>query len=176
MASKAKIQSMQRGALHREDAELFDKNELYRKHPPQIANSDKPHLDFIRFKKTERVPRILSVIKAARANGIGTASEVSGILNKIGVLTAIDEKWSPRLVWFAASAILQNDAQVRSLKHRNNSGSKSPPDRAEFERLVSRTVRSRLSDIQEGFHASRSALGDAAPELSQLLKTMQSGD
>lgn len=160
--SKSKVRSMQRGAQKRSDQPPIPMQEIYKDHPPQISNMDKPHLNFIKFSKPAHVDKIKTVIEAADKNGIGTASEISRLLNKLLLRTAIGENWTPRLAWFAASEFRKqsrNAKRVHSLKQN---------DETKFQSLVKRAVNSRLDEIRNEFEASKPTLGEVLPELAAL--------
>lgn len=162
--SKAKIRSMQRGAQKRSTAPPIKMSDIYKKHPPKISSQDKPHLDFLKFGKPEQVAQLKTVIEAAQKNGIGTASEISKLLNKILIKTAIGENWTPRLAWFAVSAMRSTDqTKPQAARISNNAD-------ANFRTKVDRLIRSRLEAIHEEFDASRPTLGDSLPELAALKK------
>ena len=167
--SKAKIRSMQRGAQKRDRGPPLNLHELYKKHPPRLAKADKPHLDFRRFGKLENVDRIKIVVLAAQKNGIGTASEISSLLNKLLITTAIGEKWTPRLVWFATSAIRAEHSSAAEAKRLSN---RSHND-AKFCDFVNRAIGSRLDEIQNEFDRTKPNLGDAYPELANLKKKLE---
>lgn len=169
---KAKVRSMQRGAQYRSSEAPIRMQDIYKEHPPRIASVDKPHLDFLKYGKPEQVVRIRTVIEAAKKNGIGTASEISHLLNKLLIKTAIGEKWTPRLAWFAAAAIkAENQAQkVRTTGGDIEGSSKSD---TKFRDIVNRVVKSRLDEIRAEFEASKPTLGEASPELAALRKRLE---
>lgn len=170
--SKAKIRSMQRGAQKRSSAPPIKMGDIYKKHPPRISNQDKPHLDFLKFGKPEQVAQIKTVVEAARKNGIGTASEISKLLNKLLIKTAIGENWTPRLAWFASSAIRKDDSNSRRHAKPQTTRSSGNGD-ANFRTKVDRMIRSRLEEIHEEFNASTPTLGDSLPELAALKKQLE---
>lgn len=141
--------------------------DIYKNHPPRIASLDKPHLDFRKYGKPEQVAEIKLVIEAAKKNGIGTASEISRLLNKLLIKTAIGEKWTPRLAWFAAAAVTDHLRQTRS----TNSNA---PGASQFRDKVNRLVKSRLDEIRAEFEASNPTLGETSPQLAALKKRLES--
>ena len=170
--SKAKVKSMQRGAHKRSSEPPVSMQDIYSKHPPKIANSDKPHLDFLKYGKPEQVTQIVAVIEAAKKNGIGTASEISRLLNKLLITTAIGEKWTPRLAWFASSALAAHRARPEKQGlHRKLQGKSK--DGLRFREKVNRVVKSRLDEIRDEFEASRPTLGEASPELMELKRRLE---
>lgn len=172
--SKAKVRSMQRGAQKRSSEPPIQMQDIYKKHPPKIASADKPHLDFLKYGKPEQVLQIRTVIEAAKKNGIGTASEISRLLNKLLIKTAIGEKWTPRLVWFAAAAVRAHSSENRA---RSSGGGVGERSRAEtkFHDMVNRVVKSRLEEIRTEFEESKPKLGDASPELMELKRRLEEG-
>lgn len=145
--------------------------DIYSKHPPRIASADRPHLDFLKYGKPEQVVQITVVIEAAKKNGIGTASEISRILNKLLIRTAIGEKWTPRLAWFAASALaVHRTRSEKQSPHRGTDGKSQ--DEAKFRDKVNRVVKSRLAEIRDEFEASKPTLGEASPELMELKRRL----
>jgi hypothetical protein len=162
--SKSKIRSMQRGAQKRDRDPPMDMHAFYQKHPPQLSSLDKPHLDFIRFGRLDQVLRIKTVVQAAQKNGIGTASEICKLLNKLMIRTAIGEKWTPRLVWFATSAIRMESHKTGNQQHKSISDSQE----VKFQDLVKRVIKSRLEEIRNEFDASKPTLGDVSPALQAL--------
>ncbi len=167
MASKSKIRSMQRGAAKRDRNPSPTSREIYAKHPPKISSADRPHLDFIKYGRMERVSRIVMVIDAARRNGIGNAANIAAILNKTRTYTAIGERWTPRLAWFAVSALRQTGSKEPATRFPVASGS------VEFEKRIERAVRSRLDEIQSEFKKAKPKLGDVSLELRKLKDAMK---
>lgn len=170
--SKAKVRSMQRGAQKRPSASALRMRDIYDKHPPQMASADKPHLDFLKYGRLERINQITTVIDAAKKNGIGTAAEISHLLNKLLIKTAIGEKWTPRLAWFVAMAI---KSQRDGSRVNFSSGTVRAHSDVEtnFRDKVDVVVNSRLEEIRSEFEESRPKLGDALPELVQLKKRLE---
>ena len=169
---KATVRSMQRGAQYRSSETPIRMRDIYKEHPPRIASTDKPHLDFLKYGKPEQVVRIRMVIEAAKKNGIGTASEVSHLLNKLLIKTAIGEKWTPRLAWFAAAEI---KAENQAHKARTTGGDIRGTSKSDtkFRDMVNRVVKSRLDEIRAEFEASKPTLGEASPELAALKKRLE---
>lgn len=163
---------MQRGAQKRSSEPSIRMQDIYKKHPPKIASADKPHLDFLRFGKLEQVTKIQAVIEAAKKNGIGTASEISHLLNKLLIKTAIGDKWTPRLAWFAVSAIRSHGQDPDRRKIGQEIGNQQRSD-AKFRDLVNRVVKSRLAEIKDEFEASKPTLGEASPELAELKRRLE---
>ncbi|GAA6159187.1 hypothetical protein NBRC116589_13610 [Ruegeria sp. HU-ET01832] len=168
--SKAKVRSMQRGAQKRSSSPKISMHDIYKKHPPRIATADKPHLDFLKYGKIDQAKQIKTVIEAARKNGIGSAAEISRLLNKLLITTAIGEKWTPRLAWFAASAVRSNTPQSKNLSV--GTDYKRSQNDTKFRNIVNRVVKSRLEEIESEFAASRPTLSEAAPELLELKKRL----
>ncbi|MGI9370744.1 MAG: hypothetical protein ACR2O2_18095 [Ruegeria sp.] len=168
--SKAKVRSMQRGAQKRSEEAPIRMQEIYKNHPPRLANGDKPHLDFRKFGKPEQLDKIRTVILAAQQNGIDTASEVSCLLNKLLIKTAIGDSWTPRLAWFAAK-VVKSDA--RASQRSTTPTARSSKKDVHFRDLVNRVVKSRLEEIKDNFAASQPTLGDASPELLELKRTLE---
>lgn len=164
---KARVRSMQRAAQKSRGGTPLRMADVYVDHPPQMASADKPHLDFSKFGKTEDFWKIITVIKAAHKGGIGTASEVSKLLNKLHLKTAIGETWTPRLAWFAGSAMrAQTQRSVEHSAHKPND-SKAAGDPT-FNDQVARIVTSRLCEIQTAYEASKATLGDVGSDLMAL--------
>lgn len=165
---------MQRGAQKRSSEPPVKMQDIYKKHPPKIASVDKPHLDFLKYGKPEQVVRIKTVIEAAKKNGIGTASEISRLLNKLLIKTAIGEKWTPRLVWFAVAAIKAQRSESRP-KLAGEGGAGHRLTETKFRDLVNRVVMSRLEEIQTEFENSKPKLGDTSPKLMELKRRLDEG-
>lgn len=165
---------MQRGAQKRSSEPAIKMRDVYERHPPKIASADKPHLDFLKYGRLERVEKIRTVIDAAKKNGIGTAGEISHLLNKLQIKTAIGERWTPRLAWFASAAV---KIQGNEIKTRSSSGDSFGSSRSEvkFRDLVDLVVKSRLEEIQSQFEISVPKLGDALPELAELKRRFEQG-
>ncbi|WP_460273936.1 hypothetical protein [Celeribacter sp. ULVN23_4] len=168
--SKAKIRSMQRGAQKRSSKPPIKMQDIYKKHPPQLSSIDKPHLDFQKYGSLKDVARIKMIVEAARKNEIDTSSEISTLLNKLMIKTAIGEKWTPRLAWFVKRAVNSHGKALHPTKSHVN---QSRSDR-EFHDLVRRVVKSRLEEIKSEFEASKPTLGDASPELARLKEQLES--
>ena len=165
---------MQRGAQKRSNEPPIKMQDVYKKHPPKIASADKPHLDFLKYGKPEQVVRIRTVIEAARKNDIGTAAEISRLLNKLLIKTAIGEKWTPRLVWFAATAI-RTQSNENKPEATGKVGAGQRLNETKFRDLVDRVIVSRLEDIRTEFENTKPKLGDASPELMELKKRLDEG-
>lgn len=160
---------MQRGAQKGDRDPPFNLHELYKRHPPRNSKADKPHLDFIRFGKVDNVKLIKVAILAAQKSDIGTASEISSLLNKLLITAVIGEKWTPRLVWFVTSAIRVERSTEANVKRRTN----RPHKDAKFRDLVNRTIKSRLDGIRDEFDKSKLTLGDINPELAELKRKLE---
>ncbi len=163
---------MQRGAQKRSSEPPVSMQEIYKKHPPKIASLDKPHLDFQKYGKPEQLTRIRTVIEAAKKNGIGTASEISRLLNKLTIKTAIGEQWTPRLAWFAARAVFDETSREADTKPYQKFEHQSR-ETTKFQDRVNRLVKSRLDAIRSDFEDSKPTLGDVSAELAALKKTLE---
>jgi hypothetical protein len=141
--------------------------DIYKDHPPTIASADRPHLDFLKFGRLAQVSKIKMVINAAKKNGIGKASEISRLLNKLLIKTAIGDKWTPRLVWFAVKAMTSKAEDPGERKATRASRTQAYED-AKFRDMVKRVVKSRLDEISDEFEASKPTLGEASAELADL--------
>lgn len=166
---KAKIRSMQRGAQKRDRDLPLNLQELYKKHPPKISKADKPHLDFIRFGKIDKFERIKTVIFAAQKNRIGSASQISSLLNKLSITTAIGEKWTPRLAWFVKSAIREERSTEANPKRPTN----RPHKDAKFHFQVNWASKIRLDEMRDKSKKSKLTLGDVCPELVDLKRNLE---
>lgn len=172
---KAKVRSMQRGAQKRSGKSPIRMQDIYKKHPPKIASADKPHLDFLKYGKPEQIVLIRAVIEAAKKNGIGTASEISRILNKMLIKTAIGEKWTPRLAWFAAAAVKAHNLP-HEVRAPGRSIEKQSRTETKFRDMVNRVVKSRFKEISSEIEASTPTLGEALPELAALKRRLEGSD
>lgn len=174
MASKAKMRSMQRGAMKRE-REFVKAQDIYRNHKPKRANADEPHLAFDQFSKanTEEMLFRMNVVSiAASRNGIGSASEVAKLLNKLNFRTAVGAPWTPRLVWFLRQDLKERFATKRA--EVTTAQREKDPELRKFNDQVTRHVMSRLEAIRAEFEDSKPTLGDVAPGLAALAAKMES--
>lgn len=162
---------MQNAARNGAAQQPVSMRDIYKDHPPQISSIDKAHLDFVKFGKSVEAAKICMVVSAAKKNGIGAAAEVSKLLNKLNLRTALGELWTPRLAWFAAAEFRNAASQPPTKK--GNASKAAASESTAFSTAVMAAIQSHLQSIREDFAASQPKLGDAHPGLSDLLKRMQ---
>lgn len=168
---KSTVRSMQNAARNGAAQQPIYMRDIYKDHPPQISSVDKAHLDFVKFGKSGEAAKISMVVSAAKRNGIGAAAEVSKLLNKLHLRTALGEHWTPRLAWFAAAEFRNAEGQSPT---RNGTATKPATSEIKaFSTTVREAIKSHLQSIREEFAATQPKLGDAHPGLSDLLKRLQ---
>lgn len=168
---KSTVRSMQNAARNGAAQNPVYMRDIYKDHPPQISSADKAHLDFVKFGKSDEAEKIRMVISAAKKDGIGAAAEVSKLLNKLRLRTALGEPWTPRLAWFAAAEF--RNAASQSLARTANATKAAACESKAFSTTLRAAIKSHLESIREEFSASQPKLGDAHPGLSDLLKRIQ---
>jgi len=99
MGLKSKVRSMQRGT-HRRERDTPDRTPDYENFNPIMRPEDEMCLGISNGKLDDLLNRTADKVNGFKKAGFKKASDVSRLLNKAGVKTAMATDWSPRLVWF----------------------------------------------------------------------------